>query len=215
MARTPRIFQKLFGSTGTTVQFGKFGSIAAGLPANTKDPTLIQSLSNFLDGWYAAIIGNNAPAIQDMNALFFLAYYQLTYLFESGVPEWDAETTYYIGNIVNVGGILYVSVTDTNLNNAVTVVANWKLYGSNLTQIADANYTTLFADQMIEIAATTAERTVTMLAAAAGKFKKQTITKTDASANEVVISGAAVPIRLKAQYDSVTLFSNGGVWYEV
>lgn len=117
MPRLPRVLQKIFGSTASAGEIGKFGSLAAGTPETTTDPLEVQSLSNYLGGWYDAVIGNNSPAIQDRNALDFLFARQLAYLFESGVAEWDATTTYYIGNIVNVSGEIFKSLTDVNLNN--------------------------------------------------------------------------------------------------
>ena len=51
--------------------------------------------------------------------------YQLAYLMQEGVPEWNADTTYYIGSIVNDGlGNCYRSLTDSNLNNALTDTTN-------------------------------------------------------------------------------------------
>ena len=63
-----------------------------------------------------------------MNGLFYLAFYQLCEIFQDGVPCWDAGTTYYKGSIVQDTsglGVLYHSLTDTNLNNAVTDSTNW------------------------------------------------------------------------------------------
>lgn len=127
MAKIVRKVQKIFGSTAGVNQIGQFGSLAAGSIAYTTDPATIQALSNYLTGWFGAILGSNSPAIEDMNALCYLFAYQLSYLMQEGVAEWDATTTYYIGSVVNDGnGILYVSKTNTNLNNALTLGAFWK-----------------------------------------------------------------------------------------
>lgn len=127
MSKIARITQKLFGSTATAGQIGKFGSLAAGSPLTTTDPVVMQSLSNWLDGWFAAILGGNSPAIEDMNAVCYVFAYQLGYLLQEGVAEWDSGTTYYIGSVVNDGtGVLYVSLTNTNLNNLVSDTTKWR-----------------------------------------------------------------------------------------
>lgn len=128
MAKITRKIAKIFGSSAGVNQIGTFGSLAAGSPAYTTDPTVIQSLANYLTGWFGAVVGGNSPAIEDMNALCYLFAYQIAYVMQEGVPEWDATTTYYIGSLVNNGsGVIYVSLTDTNLNNALTDATKWRV----------------------------------------------------------------------------------------
>lgn len=126
MAKITRVTQKQFGSTGPSTDFGQFGSLAASAATFTKDPATIQSLSAFLTGWASAIIGDDRPALEDMNSLFLLAFRQIAYVLQQGVAEYDAATTYYINSIVQSGGYLYISLTDANLGNAVTNVTYWK-----------------------------------------------------------------------------------------
>lgn len=128
MAKLDKIAQKLFGSGAGFHQIIKFGSLFAGATAYTTDVAEMMSLSNWLTGWYGAAIGGNAPTIQDMNAVHTVLSYQLGYLMQAGVPEWDSETVYYIGSFTNSGGKLYISLTDDNTNNAVTDTSNWKLF---------------------------------------------------------------------------------------
>ena len=129
MSKLARATQLIFGSNASSAQIAEFGSLAAGTPTTysgtTATPALIQALSNYLTGWFGAVIGSNSPAIEDMNALFFLITFQLAYSFQAGIPEWDASTTYYIGSLVNSSGTIYVSLQNTNLNNAVTNGAYW------------------------------------------------------------------------------------------
>lgn len=126
MSKIARKVMKIFGSSAGPTQIGVYGSLAAAAPAYSTDPAVIQSLSNYLGGWFSAIIGNNSPAIEDMNALFYLMAYQLAYGFQAGVAEWDASTTYYVGSIANDGnGALYVSTFNGNINNAVTDNSKW------------------------------------------------------------------------------------------
>jgi hypothetical protein len=141
MARLARYTQTTFGTTAGANQIAEFGSLAAGSPltytGGTITPTIVQALSQFASGWFAAIQGANSPAIEDMNALFYLAFYQLSYLFSLGVAEWDAGTTYYAGSIVQDGnGNLFVSLTNTNLNNALTSSTNWRGFTKSMNLVA-------------------------------------------------------------------------------
>lgn len=135
MAKLVRKSQKVFGSTAGTNERGVIGSFAAGSPAYSTDPDTIQSLSNFLQGWYGVVVGQNSPAIQDMNALDFLLTRQLAYLFQSGVAEYDSGTTYYIGSLASDGfGGTYVSITDDNTGNALSDTSNWRPFSGSSRQ---------------------------------------------------------------------------------
>jgi hypothetical protein len=129
MSRLTRYTQKIFGSNASANQMAQYGSLAASAPmlysGSTITPTIVQSLGEYLDGWFSAVIAQNSPAIEDMNALFYLFAYQLTYLMQVGIPEWDSGTTYYTGDIVQSSGVIYASLTNSNLNNAITDGTNW------------------------------------------------------------------------------------------
>lgn len=126
MSKITRASQKIFGLTGGSGDFGEFGSLAAGAVNYTKDPAIIQDLAAWLTGWSAATIADNRPALEDMNSLFFLAYYQICYLLQAGIPEWDSGTTYYEYSYCQVAGVIYKSLQDTNLNkNPATETAWW------------------------------------------------------------------------------------------
>lgn len=129
MSKISRITQLIFGSTAGANQMGVFGSLAAGSPTFATNVGTgsngVQNLGNYLSGWFAAILGENSPAIQDMNSLFWLVTYQLAYLMQEGVAEWDSATTYYTGSLVSSAGSLYISKSDANLNNAVTNGLFW------------------------------------------------------------------------------------------
>jgi hypothetical protein len=167
MPRLNRYIQKVFGSTASGTQISQFGSLANGTPNYTTNPTTIQGLSQYLSGWFNAVIGGNSPAIEDMNALFYLVTYQLSYLMQLGTPEYDATTTYYIGSIVQDGtGITYVSLTDNNTGNALSSATNWKRAGSGISGsasiTANTTLTTSNANQVMEVNTTSGAITVTM-----------------------------------------------------
>lgn len=117
MSKLNRVFLKLFGQDGASSNFGEFGSLAIGSPTTTKDISTIQSLPAWIQGWQDATIGTLRPAYQDMNATHYVAFYQLCYLLQMGLAEYDPSTTYYIGSIINISGQVYVSLQDNNIAN--------------------------------------------------------------------------------------------------
>jgi len=116
MGKITRAYQKIFGGTGTTSDFGEFGSLATGAPTTTKDPATIQSLAAWLAGWAQATVGALIPPYQDMNSVHYLAFYQICYILQMGIAEWDSQTVYYIGSVAQYNGQFYVSIQDNNTN---------------------------------------------------------------------------------------------------
>lgn len=148
MAKLTRVLQRIFGSGAGTDQIAVFGSLFAAAPTFTTDPAAAQSLSNWLTGWLGAAIDGNAPAIEDMNSVLFVYAYQLAYVMQAGVPEWETNTVYYTGSLASVAGVIYCSRTDANQGNLVTDVVNWKKVGGNiLSALGDIIYATTGADQ--------------------------------------------------------------------
>lgn len=129
MPRYTRANQKIFGdSVSASGNFGVFGSLAAGSPTYSKDPATIQSLAAFLQGWQAATTGIEDPSLEDMNGLFYLTFSQIAYILQAGIPEWNAETTYYQGQFCSASGIIYKSLTNENIGNAVSDTNHWVEY---------------------------------------------------------------------------------------
>lgn len=220
MAKITRVYQQLFGSTAGTAQLGKFGSLAAGSPVTysgtTADPVAMQSLSQFLAGWDNAVIGANSPAIEDMNTLFYLVFRQLAYIFQAGVAEWDATTTYFIGSVVNSGGVFYVSLTDNNAGNALSNTTNWKIQGMRQKTVT-ATYTVLATDDYVRMDTTTAAFTSSLPAVSAG-FVGQRFTIKNIGYNLATIAanGADLmdgnPTIGLTQYQSQVFYNNGASW---
>lgn len=95
-----------------------FGSLASANPQFSKDIEAIQNLPAFLQGWAGAITGDASPALEDFNALFYVLFYQMAYLFQKGVAQWKATTDYYKGSFTTDGnGAFYASVVDNNVGN--------------------------------------------------------------------------------------------------
>lgn len=132
MARFTRYTQIPFGTGANANQMAQFGSLAASAPmrfsGTTITPAIVQQLTNYINGWFFAVIGQNSPTIEDLNALCYLFGYQLAYLMQVGVAEWDSGTTYYIGDLASDGnGTLYVSLSDTNLNHPLSDSTKWTI----------------------------------------------------------------------------------------
>ncbi len=103
----------IFGSTGGAGEFGQFGSNAAAPPGTTsKDLTVIQSLAQYLSGWYSATAdAAEPPRIQDRNSLDLLITSQLAYYFQNGFPEWEIGTKYYADvSFLQVEGSVYQAI---------------------------------------------------------------------------------------------------------
>lgn len=130
----PKILRKTsiqFGGTGPVTSFGQFGSKQAGLPQTSQDPTVIQGLAAWVNGWQNAVVtGNKAAYLEDMNGWCFVQSYMVSYILQQGIPEWDTNTTYYANSVVQGttalgnAGQWFNSLTDNNLGNAPPVGAS-------------------------------------------------------------------------------------------
>lgn len=73
-------------------------------------------------GLYGA---EEVPEITDFNAFGFTMNRLTAYLFQQGVPEWDAAQEYYEDQKCQVNGVIYVSNTNDNVgNNPAEVLGN-------------------------------------------------------------------------------------------
>lgn len=111
--RLTRYLQLIFGSAAGSGRIAGYGTLASGSPVayagSAITPTLVQQdTAAFADGLDGAVIGDGAPALQDHNSLFYLYSYQLAYLFQQGIPEYDSGTQYFSNSLVmRDNGILY------------------------------------------------------------------------------------------------------------
>lgn len=225
MSKIARKLAKIFGSTAGLDQIAKFGSFAEGTPEYTTDVEEVQSYSEWLDGWFSAVTGANSPAIEDMNGACFVFGYQIAYLMQAGVAEWNTDTTYYIGSVVSVAGVLYVSQTDTNLGNAVTSQANWRLVVNNQIRTVTASESAVAGDDLIRVNAASGDCVETLPAVASTPIGKRITVKdvtTTASANVVTVKGNGSELIdpvlnsntfiIATHGDSVTFSNNGTTW---
>lgn len=136
MAKIQRVLQKIFGSSAPVNEFAQIGSDFTSTPLKTKDLAQIQGGAQFPLGLYGITAdASQPPRIEDINALYYLMTSQMAYMFQSGIAEWDADTPYYQGSLVNVAGTIYVSLTGSSDastdspnkgKNPTTDTTNWK-----------------------------------------------------------------------------------------
>lgn len=125
MSKIVRKISKIFGSAAATGEVKQFGSLAEAAPANSTDPTVIQALSRWVGGWYDAVLGGNAPTIQDRNAVDFVNSYQISYLLQQGIAEYEVGTDYHIDSFCSFGGSIYKSIANDNTGNPVSDDTKW------------------------------------------------------------------------------------------
>lgn len=218
MAKIARATQKIFGSSASPTQIVQFGSLAAGTPTTATTPAQIQTLANYLTGWSGAVLGGNSPAIEDMNSLCYLYAYQLAYIMQAGIPEYDVATIYFTGSLCASGGLIYQSLTDNNLGFAVTSVVNWKVQGRG-TRTVTANDTSTISDDYLRLDPTggTFTETLPPIATSVGKTLK--LKNISSSGTGVTIKGNVADLIdfantavLVNPGDSIEVFNNGTSW---
>ncbi len=151
MSKIIKKSQKIFaGGVPASGVIAQYGSLVAKAPIYSNNPDIIQALPAWEEGLKSALIDGYNPTIQDLNALLYVITRQIAYRMQSGIPEWNAETTYYIGSFVTDGaGTIYKSVTDDNLNQALTIASQWLNYKSIKQTEIGASYTVLNSDYIV------------------------------------------------------------------
>lgn len=117
MPKIERKTQKIFGGNAESDQLAVFGSMITGTPVYNDDIETLQSEA-YTEGWQVAVAANEAPFMEEMNGVQYGFSKQLAYLFQQGIPEWDAGTTYYLNSFCQVGGVIYKSMQDENINHS-------------------------------------------------------------------------------------------------
>lgn len=124
----PRITQKIFAQNAAEDDLLQFGSVLSGNATPSTSIAETQTTA-YQTGWRSAVISDrNYPTLGEMNAVQQVPTQQLAYLFQKGIGEWDAGTTYYANvSYCQVNGVLYQSVSDNNIGNNPTTDngTNW------------------------------------------------------------------------------------------
>lgn len=170
MARLTRKLQKLFGDTaGANNMATQFGSLAAAAPSRTtgalSNVTQIQSLSEWSEGWISAVLGLNALAIEDLNALHYSENYQLAYILQLGIPEYSSTTEYTQGSVIQTNfGDLAVSLINTSTGNDPVTSGDWMLTDSTggFIRSKTVNYALLNTDGYVRFDTTSGALSATL-----------------------------------------------------
>jgi hypothetical protein len=118
LAKITRKTAFLFGVNAGVTGVEEFASKAqGGTLVYSTDPANLQT-GFWTLGWTPAQFeGVFAPYYQDRNAVDLVASYQIAYVLQQGIAEWDSTTSYFIDSVVQSGGSFYISLQDNNLNN--------------------------------------------------------------------------------------------------
>ena len=123
-----RNVQDIFAKNAPSDDIAAIGSFAAGQAVYTDNLSIIQSAA-YLIGWSSAVYGgNNAPFLEEMNAIFYLITYQLAYILQKGIPEYSAGETYFINDMCQSQGVIYISVANNNIGQPLTNATYWQKY---------------------------------------------------------------------------------------
>lgn len=120
MAKLTRQQQQIFAGQAPSDMIAAFGTTQTGKPVYSTDLSTLQT-TNYQQGWQDAVIADKAPFLEEMNGVMYGTTYQLAYLMQQGIPEWDAGTTYYTNSrAMGSDGNIYTSLVDENTGNNPT-----------------------------------------------------------------------------------------------
>ncbi len=141
MAKLQRATQQVFASNANENSITQFGTAKNVSPNYTSNVEEIQGIGEglspetFLNGWANSLETDLAPFMQDSNALWFMITYQIAYLMQQGIPEYDEGTEYSVGSLCkeekNGVVIIYKSLTDNNIGNATSDGTYWTMYSAD------------------------------------------------------------------------------------
>lgn len=126
MAKLTRKLKKIF-SINSPSDIGVWGSINT---TTSTDPDVIQSTGYETGISAAEVSSKKLIPRKDLNGVLYEATYHLAYLYQSGIPEYNATTTYYVDDIVrgDSTSFIYKSLVDNNIGNDLTS-SSWLLCG--------------------------------------------------------------------------------------
>jgi hypothetical protein len=217
-SKLTRVTQNPFGTSGPTGDFGAFGSKALNpsSPVFTQNPSTIQSLAPFSEGWGQAIVGNYEPPMEDMNGLFLLTFYQLGYILQMGLPEYDIGTTYFQYSRCQYNGVSYVSLQNNNIGNEPdTSPTYWQASSANVYggSVASASSLTLpNLGSSFKVTGTTTINNISIQTAGIIVELIFTGTLTVNTGGNILLNDGAF---LAIPNATLTLISDGTNWFEL
>jgi hypothetical protein len=126
-----------FASQSQSSEVAIFGSTLNGGQQYTTDSEQIQSLSAWLRGWYGATFAGQdstqVPTIEEFNGLFKVLSDAIFYQIQKPIPEYLSTTEYFINSLCSNNGIIYISLVNNNINQALPVYPiasnpNWAIF---------------------------------------------------------------------------------------
>lgn len=188
MAKLTRQILKQFGAAGSTTNFAEVGSLTAGSPVKSKALATIQGLAAWDNGWQDIIFGANKDiALEDLNGVFYVSFYQLFYLLQEGIPEYKDDTVYWIGSYAKRPGTneLYTSLTDNNTGNGLPTVGT-----------DNANWSSVYPVRTSQLSGSIVNSQITSLDAS--KITSQLVSAQIASVTASVITGQLVDAQIQS-----------------
>lgn len=132
MSKILRKTAKIFGASLPAAPGGLsvWASTAQGGSTYSTDPNVLQS--TYWETGYVDELSGGLPVLEDMNTLGYVTTYQLAYLLQQGIPEYDAATTYFINSFCSYNGGLYISLSDNNLGNTPgSSPGDWQIFSAS------------------------------------------------------------------------------------
>ena len=154
MAKLQRRTQKVFAGNAGADQIAVFGTMKTGTPDYSTNVEELQS-EEYLQGWSDAILSDKAPYLEEMNGVQYGLSYQTAYLFQEGIPEYDANTNYSDTAVVksvdsNNNILLYHSLIADNLGNPLSDTTSWqRLYITTVGYIGQPQFTLNFGENVL------------------------------------------------------------------
>lgn len=130
MTALTRKTQKVFAGNANADQIAIMGTMKTGTPQYSGDVAALQSAEYEL-GWADAILSDKAPFLEEMNGVQYGFSYQLAYLLQEGIAEWDSATEYKANSFCKVNNTIYYSLQNDNVNHSVTNTAWWGVVGDS------------------------------------------------------------------------------------
>ena len=125
--------QKVFAGNANADMLAVFGTMKTGTPQYSTNLSTLQS-NAYSEGWSEAILNDKAPYLEEMNAVQYGLSYQIAYLLQQGISEWDANTIYKTNSLVQVVEnnelVIKRSKVDNNLGNLTNNTSYWEDYFS-------------------------------------------------------------------------------------
>lgn len=126
-----------------------FGSLKNSSIEYSSALNLIQQYQYWLDGIQSTLMSNNAPALQDFNALFYTIIYALCSIFQKGFVDYSDDIEYTMNSLVNGGNYgIYKSISNSNTD-SLDATSKWLLLFNNNITLISASYTINYYDEYI------------------------------------------------------------------